>query len=410
MVELLSPAGNIDKLKTAFSFGADAAYVGLKDFSLRTRADNFSEDNFEEIRKIKEKNGKKVYLALNALLSEDQIEKIKSMKEVLSSFPCDAFIISDLGLVDFLKNNFPERELHLSTQCSCLNSESALLYKKLGFDRIIMARETSLSDIKRIKDKVGDDITIEAFVHGAMCMSYSGRCLLSSFFTSRSANKGDCSHTCRWNYKLYAEEEERKGIYFPIEENGNYTTILSSKDLCMFDYLDEMKDAGVESFKIEGRMKSLYYVALTTRAYRNALDKSPDYEKYKEDLYSFSHREYTTGFYFSNYPIEERVDDVSKPTSFSYERKYTFLGTIGEKIDDDTWEIKCKNKVSNNDKIELITPTLQSKSLLCYTLLDENLKEVDFLNHEKKGYIKTKEKLSCGDILRKENKGDEVYL
>ena len=205
-IELLSPAGNYEKLATAFNYGADAAYMGMTEFSLRANAGNFSIEEAEKVRALKEKTGKKVYCTLNILFREKQMEKLLSEKDEIGSWPFDAFIVSDIGTVPFLRKNFPEKELHLPTQASCLNSESVKMYRDMGFKRIILGREASLDDIRRIKDKV-PEMELEAFVHGAMCMSYSGRCMLSSFLTGRSANRGDCSHTCRWNYRMYALEE-----------------------------------------------------------------------------------------------------------------------------------------------------------------------------------------------------------
>ena len=295
-IELLAPAGNREKLLTAFNFGADAAYMGMTNYSLRKNAGNFTAEELEDVRKIKERFGRKLYCTMNILFSEDQIRDVESFLPTLKDSPFDAFIITDMGLVDLFHKYLPDKELHLSTQASCINSSAAKLYHKLGFRRVILGREASLDDIKRIKDAV-PELELEAFVHGAMCMSYSGRCMLSSFLTGRGANQGDCSHTCRWNYKLHyaLEEEERKGMYFPIEEQDGYTTILSSKDLCMIDHLDDLAASGLSSLKIEGRMKSIYYIALVTRAYRKALDRDPDFSLYRDDLFNVSHREYSTG-------------------------------------------------------------------------------------------------------------------
>lgn len=408
-IELLSPAGNYEKLKTAYDYGADAAYMGLEEFSLRANADNFREQDLDKVRELKKKTGKKLYLAMNIIFHEDQIEKLHTMLDTLKAWPVDAFIVSDLGTVPFLQKNFPNRELHLSTQASSINSESVKMYRDLGFKRVIVGREASLSDIRRIKDKV-PEMELEAFVHGAMCMSYSGRCLLSSFLTGRSANQGDCSHTCRWNYKMHyaLEEEERKGSYFPIEETNGYTTILSSKDLCMIDYIKEMEDAGLSSLKIEGRMKSTYYVAVVTRAYRKALDRDKNLDEYKKDIFDVSHREYTTGFFFSNKAIENNKDDVSRPTSYGYERNYSFLGSIGDKTGEDIYEIDIKNQIKRGQKLEFIGPDVPLLKDENYILLDEDMFPVLQLDHMKKGYIKSNLPLKSGYIIRREN--NEKYV
>ena len=401
-IELLSPAGNYEKLETAFNYGADAAYMGMTEFSLRANAGNFSQEEVDKVKALKEKTRKKVYCTLNILFKESQMEKLHSMKDEIASWPFDAFIVSDIGTVPFLKKNFPDKGLHLSTQASCINSESAKMYKDMGFERVILGREASISDIKRIKDKV-PELELEAFVHGAMCMSYSGRCMLSSYLTGRSANRGDCSHTCRWNYKMYAlEEEERKGTYFPIEENGDYTTILSSKDLCMIDHVKELEEAGLSSLKIEGRMKSVYYVAVVTRAYRKAIDDDKDKDLYKRDIFDVSHREFTTGFFFRDDPIEARVDDdVSRPTSYGYERSYTFLGTVGKKVKDCVWEIDCRNQIKNGQTLEFIGPDVPLLSDSDFKILDENGFPLFKLDHMKKGLIQTSLPLKEGYIIRR---------
>ena len=400
-IELLSPAGNYEKLATAFNYGADAAYMGMTEFSLRANAGNFSIEEAEKVRALKEKTGKKVYCTLNILFREKQMEKLLSEKDEIGSWPFDAFIVSDIGTVPFLRKNFPEKELHLSTQASCLNSESVKMYRDMGFKRIILGREASLDDIRRIKDKV-PEMELEAFVHGAMCMSYSGRCMLSSFLTGRSANRGDCSHTCRWNYRMYAlEEEERKGHYYPIEENDEYTTILSSKDLCMIDHVKELEEAGLSSLKIEGRMKSVYYVAVVTRAYRKAIDDAPDKDEYKRDIFDVSHREFTTGFFFKDDPIEGREDDVSRPTSYGYERSYIFLGTIGKKKGENIWEIDCRNQIKRGQKLEFIGPDVPLLSDDNFTILDEDGFPLLQLDHMKKGFIKTDLPLKEGYIIRR---------
>ena len=401
-IELLSPAGNIEKLETAFLYGADAAYMGLTSFSLRKNAGNFGEKEKERVRELKAKTGKKLYCTMNILFHEKQIEELLSMKDEIKTWPFDAFIVSDIGTVDFLKTNFPEKELHLSTQASCINSESAKAYYRMGFDRVILGREASIDDIKRIKDKV-PELELEAFVHGAMCMAYSGRCILSAHLAGRSGNQGDCSHTCRWNYKLHyaLEEEERAGLYYPIEENDGYTTILSSKDLCMIDHVKELEAAGLSSLKIEGRMKSVYYVAVVTRAYRKALDNAPDLDNYKRDIFDVSHREFTTGFFFSDRAIEDRCDDVSRPTSYGYERNYTFLGTIGDKVKDSIYRIECKNQIKRGQALEFIGPDVPLLKEESVELVDKDGFPLFQLDHGKEGYIKTSLPLKSGYILRR---------
>lgn len=398
-IELLSPAGNYDKLAAAFSYGADAAYMGMTEFSLRRNAGNFSAEEIEKVKALKEKTGKRLYCTMNILFHQRDMERIQTMADEIRSWPFDAFIISDIGLVPFLQRNFPEREMHLSTQASCLNSESVKMYRSMGFSRVILGREASIDDIKRIRDAV-PDMELEAFVHGAMCMAYSGRCLLSAHLAGRSGNQGDCSHTCRWNYKLHyaLEEEERPGVYYPIEEENGYTTILSSKDLCMIDHVKELEDAGLSSLKIEGRMKSIYYVAIVTRAYRKALDNDPDFETYRRDLFDVSHREYTTGFFFSNGPVDA-ASDVSRPTSYGYERNYMFLGIVGKEIEKGVFEVDIRNQI-RPEGLEFIGPDIPLLVPADIILLDEEMKETEKLDHGHVGYIKTAAPLKEGYIIR----------
>ncbi len=406
-IELLSPAGNYEKLVTAFSYGADAAYMGLTDFSLRKNAGNFTEEEIGKVKALKEKTGKRLYCTMNIVFRESQIEKLESMKDEIASWPFDAFIVSDLGTVPFFKRNFPEKELHLSTQASCINSEAAKMYKDMGFNRIILGREASLSDIKKIKDKV-PELELEAFVHGAMCMAYSGRCLLSAHLAGRSGNQGDCAHTCRWKYRLALEEEERPGIYYPIEEGEDYTTILSSKDLCMIDHVKELEDAGLSSLKIEGRMKSVYYVAVTTRAYRKAIDNDPDLDRYRRDIFDVSHREFTTGFFFSSGPIEG--EDVSRPTSYGYERNYMFLGTVLEDKGNGIYSLDVRNQIRSASPLQFIGPDVPLLHADSFRLLDAEGNPVDKLDHGKPGFIETSLPLKPGYIMRALSESEEKYI
>ena len=277
-MELLSPAGNVEKLYYAYAYGADAAYIGLKKFSLRVKADNFYEDEYKKVIELKNKfPGKKLHCALNICFHNNDIDNFLRDIDYFKQYPIDAFIVQDLGVVPIIQKYFPDAELHLSTQASCINREAVKMYKSLGFNRVVLGREASLKEIREIKDAV-PDMELEAFVHGAMCIAYSGRCLMSSLLTGRSAQSGFCSHTCRWDFDLKMdpkqlaesgalsiEEHSRGGEYFPIFEGDDFTAILSSKDIRMIEHLKDMRDAGLDSLKIEGRMKSTYYVALVTR-------------------------------------------------------------------------------------------------------------------------------------------------
>ena len=352
-MELLSPAGNVKKLYCAYAYGADAAYIGLKHFSLRVKADNFYDDEYEQVCELKKRfPGKKLYCALNIAFHNDDIASFQNNIDYFKRYPIDAFIVQDLGIVPILQKEFPDAALHLSTQASCVNAFAALFYKRLGFKRIVLGREASLKEIREIKDAV-PDMELEAFCHGAMCIAYSGRCLMSAYLTGRSAQSGFCSHTCRWNFSVSADEnrffdadaakrlassgvlrlseEKRAGEYFPIFEGDNFTAVLSSKDLNMIDKLSDMKDAGIDAIKIEGRMKSVYYVALVTRAYRKALDVLDGKISFEEafpfiaELDNVPHRESTTGFYYSR-------EDADVTTGGASDSPYALAAEIGNEV------------------------------------------------------------------------------
>ncbi len=390
-MELLSPAGTLEKLEYAYAYGADAAYVGMQNFSLRSRAGNIDESQIEALKAIK--GSKKLYGAVNSFFHEKDIGLLRSKLESIKAFPFDALIVSDMGAAALLRNYFGKAmPLHLSTQANCLNSEALKVYQDLGFSRIILAREVSLAEIKKLKQAVAG-MEIETFVHGAMCMAYSGRCLLSAFLSGRSANAGDCAHTCRWNYRLALEEESRPGEYFPISEEGGFTTILSSKDLCMIDHLDKLREAGIDSLKIEGRMKSLYYVATVTRAYRKALDKATDWRLYRDELFRVSHREYSTGFFFDK-------EEISHSTEKSYIRQYLLLGTVGDEVSPGLFELKLKNRLTTASTIEFIGPDTLAVEVDDFTLYDEEGVEIEVANHHQRIFLKTDKSIAKNFIIR----------
>ena len=333
--ELVAPAGSLAKLEYAWAYGADAAYIGLKDFSLRAKAENFSREDAANVRKLKDgraASGRpaKLYCALNISFHNDDIKSLMAQVPCIKEYPFDAFIVQDLGAADVAREFFPDAALHLSTQANCINARAAKAFKRLGFSRIVLGREVSLDEIKEIKDAV-PDIEIECFVHGAMCIAYSGRCLLSAFLCGRSSNSGLCAHPCRWEWKLYAEERERPGELFPVEEGDGYTAIFSSRDLCMIGHLEELAECGVDAFKIEGRMKSLYYTAVTVQAYRKKIDSlrglvpAEEAAAFADELFNAPHREFTTGFYFSK-------DEASKTAPGKSSSPYKIAGTIGKEI------------------------------------------------------------------------------
>lgn len=394
-MELLSPAGNIEKLYYAYEYGADAAYIGIKNFSLRAKADNFSADEYEAIRRVK--GNKKLYTALNIYFHDSDIANLEKESDYIHQYPLDGFIVSDIGILGFLKKNFPDKELHLSTQANCVNTEAARMYRDMGIKRIVLGRELSLKEIEAIKNSV-PDLEIEVFAHGAMCLAYSGRCFLSKYLADRSANQGDCAHSCRWQYRVL-EESERPGEYFPVVQGENFTSILSSKDLCMIDHLKELKDAGVDSIKIEGRMKSIYYTAVITRAYRKQLDfiegiSKEDPKPYVDEIFKVSHREFSTGFYYGK-------DEIEMPTFKSYMSEAQFLGSIEEEVGEGIYKLDVKNQILASDPIEYIGPDLLYLKDEGFSLLDEDMNIVPKTDHGKIAYIKTDKKLKKGYIIRK---------
>ena len=381
-MELLSPAGNVEKLSYAYAYGADAAYIGLKKFSLRIKADNFYEDEYKKVVELKEKyKGKRLHCALNISFHDSDIDNLKSNLDYFKQYPIDAFIVQDIGIVPLLQKHFPNTELHLSTQASCVNSEAVKMYKNLGFKRIVLGREVSLDEIKRIKDSV-PDMELEAFCHGAMCIAYAGRCLMSAYLTGRSAQSGFCSHTCRWEYdvlskpngakelaesgRLFLREHQRPDELFPVYEGEDFTAVLSSKDLCMINHLQDMKDAGIDSLKIEGRMKSIYYVALVTRAYRKDLDAlegkitQEEAAPFIAELENVSHRESTTGFFYNKAEADKTAIGAS-------DSKYLLAAEVGQEITgeefDAIYTAGQKSYESFSQKLEALHPAAKEARL-----------------------------------------------
>lgn len=303
-IELLSPAGDFERLKLALKFGADAVYLGGEQFGMRTNPSNFNADQLKEAVSLVHSLGKKVYLTCNTLPRNNEIEYLPDFFKYAADIGIDAFIIADVGVMMLAKKYAPDVEIHMSTQVGIVNYQTANSFYELGAKRIVTARELSLEDIKTIRDKTPPELEIEVFVHGAMCMSFSGRCILSDYMVGRDANRGDCAQPCRWKYHLV--EETRPGQYFPVNQDESGTYIFNSRDLCMIEHIPELVDAGIDSFKIEGRAKSEYYTAIVTYAYRNAIDEylknpSADFKVPQwilDEMEKMSHREYTTGFNF----------------------------------------------------------------------------------------------------------------
>ncbi|NCN04393.1 MAG: U32 family peptidase [Spirochaetales bacterium] len=410
-MELLSPAGSLTKLAYAYRYGADAAYIGLPLFSLRARAENLDDalsDTPQRVAQIK--GSKKLYAALNIYFHNPDLGLLKAQAKRIAEYPFDAFIVSDIGALEILRPYLPDREFHLSTQANCTNWAAAKMYYSMGFSRIVPGREVSLDEIRQMKQKV-PDLEIEAFAHGAMCMSYSGRCFLSAESPGRSANRGDCAHNCRWDYRLSLEEETRPGEFMTVETgqtpSGSYTALLSSKDLNMIDYLQDFAKAGVDSIKIEGRMKSLYYTALVTRAYRwgmDHIDADPVENPYRIDLYEVSHREYNTGFYFDRSSVNIGTMDTA------YQRSHLFLGSIEGQKETGAYLVGVKNSFSDQDTIEVLGPSLPATSLFPgdFSLLNSSGDPTPRIGSERGGYLVCSQPLETGFLLRKELLGGKV--
>ena len=355
--ELLIPASSLEVLKVAVIYGADAVYIGGDMYGLRAKAKNFSAEDMKEGVDFAHEHGKRVFVTANITAHNKDMDGIRRYFGELKEIGPDALIISDPGVFDIAREVCPEIEIHISTQSNNVNYGTYLFWQRMGAKRVVSARELSIKEIKDIRAHIPDDLEIETFVHGAMCISYSGRCLLSNYFTGRDANLGACTHPCRWKY--YIMEENRPGEYLPVEENERGTYIFNSKDLCMIEHIPDLVDAGIDSFKIEGRMKTALYVATVARTYRIAIDdylESPEkyqskMEWYKSEIRKCTHREYITGFYFHKPGTESQVYG-----SNTYVKPYTYLGTVGAVRGDGLVHLEQKNKFSVGETIEIMKP------------------------------------------------------
>ena len=371
--ELLIPAGSLDVLKTAVIYGADAVYIGGEAFGLRAKAKNFTNEEIREGIAFAHEHGVKVYITANILAHNDDLPGVEAYFEELKEIGPDALIISDPGVFAIARRVLPEMEIHISTQANNTNYGTYRFWYDLGAKRVVTARELSLKEIKEIRNQIPEDMEIESFIHGAMCISYSGRCLLSNFMTGRDANQGACTHPCRWKYSIV--EEKRPGEYMPVYENERGTFIFNSKDLCMVDHIPEMIDAGIDSFKIEGRMKTALYVATVARAYRKAIDdylKDPKlYEAnlawYREEIAKCVNREFTTGFYFGKPDASAQIYENS-----TYVKDYTYLGTVVSVDGRGYARIEQKNKFSVGETIEVMKPDGRNLAAVVSAIYDED--------------------------------------
>ncbi len=402
-VELLIPASSLEVLKTAVIFGADAVYIGGEVFGLRAKAKNFSLEDMKEGIAFAHERGKKVYVTANILAHNRDLEGVREYFQELKEVKPDALIISDPGVFEIAKEVVPEIELHVSTQANNTNYATYQFWWKQGAKRVVSARELSLAEIKEIRAHIPEEMEIETFIHGAMCISYSGRCLLSSFLAGRDANQGACTHPCRWKYHVV--EETRPGEYMPVYENERGTYIFNSKDLCMIEHIPELLEAGIDSFKIEGRMKTALYVATVARTYRLAIDdylKDPAYYQsripfYKEEITKCTYRQYTTGFFFGKPNEETQIYD-----SNTYIKGYVYLGTITEKNESGLYRIEQKNKFSVGEQIEIMKPNGENLSVTVQKMTDEQGNEIESCPHPMQIiYVDLGMELEPYDILRR---------
>lgn len=401
--ELLAPGGSLEKLKTAIMYGADAVYIGGEAFSLRVAAENFSAQDMREGIKFAHDRGRKVYLTANILPHNDDIDDFEKFVNEIRSFGFDAVLIADLGLFDMMQELAPEIPIHVSTQANNINYRSAIKWHKMGAKRVVLAREMSFREIEQFQQKIPEDLELEAFIHGAMCISYSGRCLLSNYMTGRESNLGACAHPCRWNYKLV--EETRPGEYMDVFENERGTFIFNSKDLCTIRHIPELVRSGITSLKIEGRVKTSYYVATVVGAYRREIDRYfEDPENYVfneeefEELCKVSHRPYTTGFYFGK-PDE----NAQVYTSSSYIRDYDLIGIVTDYNSDTLMAtVSQRNRFFKGDEIEIIQPQKPFFTQTIDVMYDDKGEEIEVANHAEQTVIfKTAQPVTAGAMLRK---------
>ena len=399
-LELLCPAGDRDRLQMAVRYGADAVYLASKEFGMRTASSNFTFEELKDACTLAHNSNVKVYLTVNTLPRPREAMQLPEFLKNAASAGVDAFIIADVGIIELAKNTVPEMEIHASTQTGIVNHLTANTLYKMGCKRVVLARELNLDEIKDIRDNIPDDLELETFVHGAMCMSVSGRCLISDYLTGRDANRGACTQPCRWNYHLM--EEKRPGIYLPVFEDENGTTIMSARDLCMIEHLKEVRDAGVISFKIEGRAKSSYYTAVVTNAYRAAMDALIEGREFpqwtKDELNKISHREYNTGFYFGR----ERI--MQSYCEGGYIQEWEVSGIV-EKVEDGRLYLIEKNKFCEGDVLELMSPKDKPIQITVADLRDKDGSAIPFANcPHMEASIPFSGKAPAGSILRKKVK------
>ena len=408
-LELLIPAGSLDVLKTAVIYGADAVYIGGEAFGLRAKAKNFTKEDMKEGIAFAHERGVKVYVTANILAHNEDLPGVEEYFEEMKEVRPDALIISDPGVFAIARKILPDMELHVSTQANNTNYGTFLFWYNQGAKRVVTARELSLQEIKEIRDRIPEDMEIESFIHGAMCISYSGRCLLSNYFVGRDANQGACTHPCRWKYSVV--EETRPGEYMPVYENERGTYIFNSKDLCMIEHIPEMIEAGIDSFKIEGRMKTALYVATVARTYRKAIDdylESPEkyranMEWYKAEIGKCTYREFTTGFYFHKPDATTQIYD-----SNTYVKNYTYIGTVETVFEDGSFQMEQKNKFTVGETIEIMKPDGRNLAVTVEEIRNEEGEQMENAPHPKQILrVRLSETPEAYDILRRSEQNEE---
>ena len=413
--ELLIPASSLEVLKTAVMFGADAVYIGGEAFGLRAKAKNFSMEEIREGIAFAHAHDVKVYITANILAHNGDLSGVRDYFEELKEIRPDALIISDPGVFMIAREVCPEIDIHISTQANNTNYGTYQFWHQLGARRVVTARELSMAELKEIREKAPADLEMETFIHGAMCISYSGRCLLSNYFTGRDANRGACTHPCRWKYAIV--EETRPGEYMPVYENERGTYIFNSKDLCMIEHIPELIDSGIDSFKIEGRMKTALYVATVARTYRKAIDdylESPELYRENMDWYldqisNCTYRQFTTGFFFGKPDESAQIYDNN-----TYVKEYTYLGIIGECTADGLHRIEQRNKFSVGEQIEIMKPDGRNVPAVVRRIVDEEGQEMQSAPHPKQVlYIELAAAengaLSGADVSEQDNHAAELY-
>lgn len=406
-VELLAPAGNMEKLKMAILYGADAVYLAGEEFGLRTASDNFTIEEMKEGIDFVHEKGKKAYLTMNIIPHNDDIFKVSEFIEKAASTGIDAVIVSDPGMLTVIKKTVPKLDIHISTQANITNSESVSFWHSAGASRVVLARELSISEIKEIHENIPKEMELEVFVHGAMCISYSGRCLLSNYMTGRDSNKGDCAQPCRWKYHLM--EEKRPGEYFPVQEDKRGTFIFNSKDLCMIRHIPELISSGVSSLKIEGRVKSSFYVATVVKAYREAINAYYNNQPYDDRLFDeiskVSNRDFTTGFFFG----KPGSDDHNYSTS-SYIRNYDFVGLVkGYDTDKEMVIIEQRNRFKVGDTVDVMPPDGPVSQFVVNEMYDGEGNKIDVAPHPQMEIRIPMKRLPQNAILRVNKQNSHIY-